>query len=134
MIVDTSAIVAILLRESGHEILRQRILAADERWASAVTAVEVAVVMMARLPHRQRDEVAKASFEMIGRLGITIASLGEADAVGAAMLYAVQERGAGAAGLNLADVFVAALAQARNEPIPAHGTDEFTRAGLTQAP
>ncbi len=134
MIVDTSAIVAILLREPGHEILRQRIQTADERWVSAVTAVEVAVVMMARLPHRQRGEVAKAAFEMIGRLGIRVASLGEADAVGAAMLYAMQGRGAGAAGLNLADVFVAALGQARNEPILAHGTDEFTRAGLGQVP
>lgn len=100
----------------------------------SVTAVEVAVVMMARIPHRQRAEVARAAFEMIGKLGIQVASTGEADAVGAALAYAVQERGAGGAGPNLGDVFVAALAQARNEPILAHGTDEFTRAGLAQVP
>jgi ribonuclease VapC len=132
MIVDASAIVAILLREPAYERIAATIDAASAKRMSAVSAVETACVMMSRLPRRSRDEIATKTFASIARLGITIEPVDERTAVAAARVYAEHGRGAGGAGLNFGDAFVAALASLAREPIRAAGTHEFRRAGIDQ--
>lgn len=66
MILDTSAIAAIVFQEPGHESLRDRLGAADAVGVGAATLVEAGVVLSARLRRDAR--------ELLGRL------LREADA------------------------------------------------------
>ncbi len=132
MIVDTSAICAILLAEPGHEAIARGLLASPVRRMSAASVVETATVMMARSTGRSRSEVAADTLASIEGLGVAIVPFDERSAALAAMVYAAHGRGAGQVGLNLGDAFVAALALERDEPILAFGTDEFARAGLPQ--
>jgi ribonuclease VapC len=134
MIVDSSAVCAILLGEPGGERMGELLSASPARRISAASVVEVATVMMARSTGRARTEVAADAVASIERLGIVVEPFGAGSAALAAAVYAQHGRGSGRAGLNLGDAFVAALALEHNEPILAHGTDEFTRAGLAQVP
>jgi ribonuclease VapC len=132
MIVDSSAVCALLLEEPGHEVVANKLVASPVKRMSSASVVEVATVMMARSSGRPRAEVAADAIASIERLGIAIEPVDARAAALAAAVYASHGRGAGTAGLNLGDVFVAALALERGEPILAAGTDEFLRAGLPQ--
>lgn len=134
MIVDSSAICAVLLGEPSWERISERLTASPIRRISAASVVEVATVMMPRSTGRPRATVAADTVEAIERLGIAVEPFGAGSAALAAAIYARHGRGAGRPGLNLGDAFVAALALEVSEPILAHGTDEFTRAGLAQVP
>ena len=134
MIVDSSAVCAILLQEPGSERIVEALVGSPVRRISSASVVEVAVVMMARSTGRSRAEVAADTHASIERLGIVVEPFDARSAALATALYARQGRGSGRTGLNLGDAFVAALAMEHDEPILAHGTDAFTRAGLAQVP
>ncbi|MDR7300384.1 type II toxin-antitoxin system VapC family toxin [Haloactinomyces albus] len=59
MIIDSSAIVAILLKEDGHERVRERIVQASEVRVGASTVVETGIVLVARMGVRGKTLLAR---------------------------------------------------------------------------
>ena len=55
MILDTSAIAAVLFQEPGHESVRDRMAAAGELGIGAATLVEAGIVVSARLRRDARE-------------------------------------------------------------------------------
>ena len=68
MIVDSSAIVAIMLREPGHEDLIERLGNASQISIGAPTLVETAIVLSARLRRDARGALAR----LLQELGIEV--------------------------------------------------------------
>ncbi|MDR0283596.1 MAG: type II toxin-antitoxin system VapC family toxin [Propionibacteriaceae bacterium] len=129
MIVDTSAIVAILKSEPGHEALRRALLADRAPKMSAATVVELYAVADVRgepAQGRRVDELLKA-------LGITIIAFDQDQAALARAAYRDFGRGSGhPAKLNLGDCYAYALAAATGEPLLFVGFD-FTHTDLQAA-
>ena len=124
--IDTSAMMAILLGESGAEPLMRAIEEAGELCMSAGTLAEALIVA----GHRGIGaEMAK----LVEDLGIEIVGL---DASGAQSVAAAHRRwgkGVNPAGLNFGDCFAYALAAARDCPLLFVGED-FSRTDVRVAP
>ena len=120
MIVDTSAVVAILLGEQGADNLARALLADPHPRMSAATYVELAAVVAQRSSPQQRRR-----FEaLLDKLGIEIVSLTPEHTRIAAEAYREFGRGSGHPGrLNLGDCFSYALAAANDEPLLFVGDD-----------
>lgn len=119
MIVDSSAIVAILRREPGHEHLAEVLATAGERVISAATYVETGIVADTRgpIPGRRLDE-------LLADFAIDIASFTPEQARLARQAYRDYGRGSGhPAQLNFGDCFSYALAAERREPLLYVGDD-----------
>jgi ribonuclease VapC len=127
MIVDTSAIVAILLDEPEARSCAEAIAGAKNRRVSAVNYVEAAGVI-----DRSRDPIASRRFDDLFReAGLRIEPVTEAQARIAREAYRDFGKGSGhAAGLNFGDCFAYALARVMNEPILFKGSD-FRHTDLT---
>ena len=59
MILDSSAVVALFLKEPGHEVLRRKLVEAVVIGISAATLVETAIVLSARLGRDARGNLAR---------------------------------------------------------------------------
>lgn len=126
MVLDTSALVAILLDEPERRRFNEVIEAADSRLLSVATLVETSIVIEARfgaeglrdLDHfieRARIEVVEVDLEQ-----------------GSLARHAFRQFGKGrhAAGLNYGDCFAYALAMALGQPLLYKGAD-FSRTDVT---
>ena len=120
MIVDTSALVAILLREPDAPGLERLLGAADVRRMSAASYVELCAVIDGR-----RDQVGSAKVDrLIRKLEIEIVPFTESQARIARAAYVQYGRGSGhPARLNMGDCFAYALAEDLNEPLLFKGRD-----------
>jgi len=120
MIIDTSALVAILFAEADAATYASAIAAARERRLSAVSFVEAAVVIDGR-----RDPVASRRFDdLLREAAIAIEPVDEAQARTARDAYRDFGRGSGhAARLNFGDCFSYALARCCGEPLLYKGND-----------
>lgn len=120
MIVDTSALVAILRDEPEAAAFANAIERADTRRLSAVSFVEAAVVI-----DGARDPIASRRFdELVRAAGLTIEPVTEAQARVAREAYRDFGRGSGhPAKLNLGDCFTYALARLSGEPLLFKGDD-----------
>lgn len=129
MIVDTSALIAILRDEPDAAVYAQAIEQADRRRMSAATFVEIgAVIDSARDPivSRQLDE-------LIAVAGIEIETVSPAQAVIARQAYRDFGKGSGhPARLNFGDCFSYALAKGAGEPLLFKG-DDFAHTDVTPA-
>ncbi len=127
MIVDTSAIVAILRDEPEAAAFAEAIAAARNRRVSAVNYVEAAAVI-----DGSRNPIASRRFDDLFReAGVSIEPVTEAQARIAREAYRDFGKGSGhTAGLNLGDCFAYALARAMSEPILFKGND-FRHTDLT---
>ena len=129
MIVDTSALVAILRGEADAELFIDALAAeADPRVSAAMLVETAAVVDANRDPvlSRRLDELLEAS-------GVQVEPLTEEHARIARQAYRDFGKGSGhAAGLNLGDCFAYALAAATGEPLLFKGND-FSETDLTPA-
>ena len=127
MIIDTSAIIAILRDEPEAAWCAQAIAEAGIRRVSAVNFVEAAVVI-----DGSRDPVASRRFEDFFREAeIIVEPVTEAHARIAREAYRDFGKGSGhAAGLNFGDCFAYALSRATAEPLLFKG-DDFKRTDLT---
>jgi ribonuclease VapC len=127
MIVDTSAIVAILRDEPGAESFAKAIAGARFRRVSAVNYVEAAAVI-----DGSRNPVASRKFDDFFReASFTIEAVTPEQARIAREAYKDFGKGSGhPAQLNFGDCFAYALAKAMNEPILFQG-DDFKRTDLT---
>lgn len=120
MIVDTSAIVAILTDEPAANALIDAILQADEVWISAATLVDLYAVLDRRSTPEQRRQLDA----LLEQLGIQTAAFTAEHAAIAREAYRDFGRGSGhRAGLNLGDCFSYALATARRAPLLYVGQD-----------
>jgi ribonuclease VapC len=129
VIIDTSALVAILLAEPEAEACAQAIADAANRRLSAVSFVETAVVI-----DNRGDPVASRRFDdLLREAAITIEPVDLEQAVIARAAYRDFGRGGGhPARLNFGDCFAYALARQRGEPLLFKG-DDFAHTDVAPA-
>lgn len=130
MIIDASAIIAILRDEPDALSFAKAIAGASSRRISAVNYVEAAVVI-----DGSRDPVASRRLDDLFRAArLVIDPVTEAQARIAREAYRDFGKGSGhPAGLNLGDCFAYALAKVTGEPILFKG-DDFKHTDLIAAP
>ena len=128
MVVDTSALVCILLAESEAEDFAQAIADAPENVISGPTWVEASMVITARLGKKGHALL----IELLERSRVAISPCDEALAHGAYDAWLKYGRGRHAAGLNFGDCFSYALAKQRAEPLLFKG-DDFTKTDVMAA-
>jgi ribonuclease VapC len=126
VVVDTSAVVAILQSETGHEVLLAHLAQATRRLMSTATRVELGIVVEARYgtPGRELTDrfLRDASIELV-----------PVDAESADRALSAWRRygkGRHPAALNLGDCFSYALAEETGLPLVCTGND-FTATDLT---
>ncbi len=127
MVVDASAILAILLEESDADLFEERLIDADAAVISPVNYWEVVIRMLAVFGPKGRD----MTEEYIGRLNITVAPIGPDIARSAALAAEHYGRGKPAK-LNLGDTFAYALAQQEGDGLLYKG-DDFSRTDVINA-
>ena len=129
MIVDTSALFAIMAGEPERSDLLAAIQAAPSVLISAATYVELGVVIDARgdpLDSRALDD-------LLRNLGVEVAPVTEEQATVARAAYRDFGRGSGhPARLNVADCFSYALSRVSGEPLLFKG-DDFTHTDVQPA-
>lgn len=120
MILDTSAVIAILRDEPEAALFAKTIENAAHRRISAVNYVEAAAVIDA-----SRDPVASRRFDdVLEEADVIVESVTEAQARIARQAYRDFGKGSGhPAGLNFGDCFAYALAKATKEPLLFKGDD-----------
>lgn len=123
--VDTSALMAIVLREPLFEECVDALEAESEVLISAGTLAEALIVA------RRRNVEGEMS-RLIEGLGFTIVAVSVAAARRVAGAYAQLGKGVHPAGLNFGDCFAYAMAQVHGCPLLYVG-DDFARTGLTSA-
>ena len=120
MVIDTSALLAILFGEAGAEALVVAIGADERRWVSAPTLVEAAAVLIAR----KGPEGEIALDALLQRLGIEVVGFGAEAAAHARAAYRRFGRGVGSPGvLNYGDCLSYGAALAADEPLLCKGED-----------
>ncbi len=128
MIVDTSALVAVILGEPDAESYLTSMARADSLALSAATLTEALIVVEAR----QGREAATDLVALLAELEADIVSVDEAQAEGAAGAWRRFGKGRHPAALNFGDTFSYALAVIRGEPLLFKGRD-FAATDVTQA-
>lgn len=119
MVLDTSAIVAILQAEPEAERLAAALEAASKRRISAATLVETGIVMQARYG----DAGAREVDVFIEKLSVDVLAVTSAHAALARDAYRRFGKGQHRAALNYGDSFAYALAMALEEPLLFVGDD-----------
>ena len=119
MIVDTSAILAILREEPEAEAFNAALLEAPRVAMSAATLLEVTMVTEGRAVTGIRSRVER----LLAQSGMDIIPFTAEHAAIAADGWRRFGKGRHPAGLNLGDCFAYALAQSRNEPLLFKGAD-----------
>ncbi len=129
MIVDTSALIAILRDEADAPLYAGAIAAASHRRISAANFVEAAIVI-----DGSRDPVASRRFDdLLREAAFTIEAVTEEQARVAREAYRDFGRGSGhSARLNFGDCFAYALARERGEPLLFKG-DDFRHTDIAPA-
>ena len=125
MVIDTSAILAILGDEPEAELFADKIASAEMRWVSAATLLETAIVVEARhgaVGGQKLDEMIVAAQILVEPVTVEQVAL-------ARLAYRTYGKGRHPAGLNFGDCFSYALAKLRSEPLLFKGED-FTQTDL----
>ena len=119
MVVDTSAIMAILLREPDAGLFEQALAASTSRLLSAATRVELSIVAEGRKGDRGRMDLDN----FLAMVQFNIVPLNEIQsnlAIGAFRRFG---KGRHQAALNIGDCFSYALAKAMDHPLLFKGKD-----------
>jgi len=119
MVIDTSALIAILLREPEGAAFRTAILADDVRLFSAVSKLEAAMVLIGRTDPGAASDLA----DLMRELMVTVLPFDERQAHIARDAFIRYGKGRHRAGLNFGDCAAYALALAEAEPLLFKGTD-----------
>lgn len=129
MIIDTSALIAVLRDEQGAILYAKAIADATVRRLSAANYVETAAVIDA-----SHDPIASRRFDdLLQEARVVVEPVTEVQARIAREAYRDFGRGTGhPARLNFGDCFAYALAKATNEPLLFKG-DDFTHTDVTPA-
>jgi len=128
MVIDTSALAAILLDEPERRAFNEKIEADPVRLISAVSFVETALVIETRV-----GEAGGREFDLfLHRAGIKIATVDGDQAEIARRAFRQYGRGRHPAGLTFGDCFAYALVKTTGEPLLFKG-DDFTRTDVVAA-
>ena len=119
MILDSSAIVAVLLDEPGASVLIERMEAADRIAVAAPTLVEAGIVLHARIGPIADELLA----DLLRTLDVTVVPFDADHAAAAIRAWERFGRGRRPAGLSLGDCVSYALAHATGLPLLATGED-----------
>jgi ribonuclease VapC len=128
VIIDSSALLAIVLDEPEREAFLAKISGDPKPLIASANYVEAAIVLMARR--------GPAAVSVLGTLlkeaGIAIAQIDEAISDGAIDAFRRFGKGRHPAGLNFGDCFAYALASATGEPLLFKG-DDFAKTDIAAA-
>jgi len=128
MVLDTSALVAVLFDEPERHALVGAIAAARCRLISSATLVESSIVVESK-----RGEVAGRELDLfLHRAGVQTVAVDEEQAQLARAAWRRYGKGRHPAGLNLGDCFAYALARASGEELLFKG-DDFARTDVAAA-
>jgi len=119
MVVDTSALAAILFGEQGYEDLAERLERAERRLLSAASLLELSIVVEAR----KGDEGARQIDLLLYRTQIEIIPVDPDQAEIAREAWRRFGKGRHPAGLNYGDCFSYALAKQTGLPLLFKGVD-----------
>jgi ribonuclease VapC len=119
MIIDTSALVAVLDQELEAERIVRTLASAPERILSAANLVEVGIVMQAR----RGDDGARDLDLLLAKLRVDIEVVTANQADIARKAFRRYGRGRHAANLNFGDCFAYALAKCTSAPLLFKGDD-----------
>ncbi len=119
MVIDSSALVAVLLEESDASLFVSAIANSPTRFLSAATYVEASLVIM----RRRNFESVAALDNLVGRLRISIMPVDHVQALLAREAFRRFGKGRDKAGLNFGNCFSYALAKQTGEPLLFKGND-----------
>lgn len=128
MVIDTSALMAILLDEPERREFNEKIEADPKRLLSAASFVETALVIEARLGEAGGRELDL----LLYRAGVEVVPVDADQAEIARRAFRQYGRGRHPAGLNFGDCFAYALVKATGEPLLFKG-DDFGRTDVVPA-
>jgi ribonuclease VapC len=128
VIVDSSALVAILLRETGHEELVRKLASSVAPGVAAPTLVETGIVLSARLGRSAERLLA----QFVTESGLSVVSFGEAHWRAAVDAFVRFGKGRHAAALNYGDCIAYATARLAAAPLLCTGRD-FSRTDIELA-
>ncbi|MGH1574027.1 type II toxin-antitoxin system VapC family toxin [Methylobacterium sp. P31] len=131
MFVDASAIVAILIRECGHEILLDCLQAASTPSTSGVAVFEAALAI-ARLQAVPLNVAEAAVMKFLTEARVTLVSITAAETAAALAAHARYGKGRHPARLNLGDCLAYACAQVHGVPLLYVG-DDFPQTDIRSA-
>jgi ribonuclease VapC len=128
MVLDTSALSAILLDEPARRLFDDCIEASEKRLLSAASLLEASIVLESR-----SGELAGRELDLfLHRAKVEVAPVDEQQVEIARAAFRRYGKGNGPAGLNFGDCFSYALARTRGEPLLYKGSD-FTRTDIPRA-
>jgi ribonuclease VapC len=128
VVVDTSALVAILFAEPERDRFITLLTEAADPLISAATLLEASIVMLAKTGH---DGVTDLD-ELLAAAAVRTVAVDSAQALLAREAFARFGKGRAPAGLNLGDCFAYSLAKATDRPLLFKGSD-FTQTDITPA-
>lgn len=127
MVIDTSAVLAILQDEAERRAFNEAIEAADSRLLSLASFVEISIVIEARYG----AEGVRHLDRFLDRADVTIVSVDVEQGKLARQAFSRFGKGRHEAGLNFGDCFSYALAQVLGEPLLYKGED-FARTDVSR--
>jgi ribonuclease VapC len=129
MIIDTSALVALLDQEPEAERIAHILASTPERMLSAANLVEIGIVVQAR----RGDDGARDLDLLPAKLKVDIAAVTAGHVDIARKAFRRYGRGRHAANLNFGDCFAYALGKEKSAPLLFKG-DDFGRTDVTVVP
>lgn len=119
MVIDTSALIAVLLRVADAHAIAEAIEAGSPRLLSAANLLEASMVIESR-----KGEAAGRELDLLlYRAAIEVVAVDQDQAEIARLAWRRFEKGRHKAGLNYGDCFAYALAKSRRLPLLFHGDD-----------
>ena len=128
MIVDSSAVIAVLLRETDFARFSRAILDAPRRRMSVASFLEAAIVLESRRGTRAGHELD----DYLDETGVELVPVTPEQAYAARRAWRQFGKGNHPAGLNFGDCFAYALAESTGEPLLFKGGD-FTLTDIEAA-
>jgi ribonuclease VapC len=125
VIIDSSAILAVVGREPGYERIVHALATSQRTWIGAPTRLETGIVMMARFGPRGKTALAR----FVQENAITTVAFGEEHAAVALDAYSRFGKGRHPAALNFGDCCTYAIASLAGEPLLCVG-DDFAKTDL----
>ena len=119
MILDTSAILAVFLKEPGYETVVEALIEADAVGIGAPTLVETGIVLKARYG----EEAAAWLQQFVEEFRLTEIPFGPLHRREAVAAYARYGRGGHKAGLNYGDCLTYAVVRLAGQPLICVGSD-----------
>jgi ribonuclease VapC len=128
VVLDISALVAILLREPEHDALAALLAGAEDPLISAATLLEASIVMQAKTG----DAGVDALDALLAAVSARCVAVDRTQALVARHAYAHYGKGRSSAGLNFGDCFAYALARVQGRPLLFKG-DDFSATDIDSA-